>query len=176
MAIRVFVPRDSGALSMGADERGARHRGDFGAASICAHPQRFARHVLARTSGRGRDIGRAASPMGRCRRATCRGSLLQVLWRRRVTHSTLGPTEEIPYFETTGAADVRARRASPTRSASTTTSRTAAIEGLARALTMTPAEIVQEVTDSGLRGRGGAAFPTGSSGRRCSIRRSRRST
>ncbi|ABF07440.1 formate dehydrogenase iron-sulfur subunit [Cupriavidus metallidurans] len=33
--------------------------------------------------------------------------------------------------------------------------------GLTRALSMAPAEIVQEVVDSGLRGRGGAAFPTG---------------
>ncbi|KZK81578.1 NADP-reducing hydrogenase subunit HndC [Pseudovibrio sp. Ad13] len=33
--------------------------------------------------------------------------------------------------------------------------------GLKRALEMTPAEIVQDVTDSGLRGRGGAGFPTG---------------
>jgi formate dehydrogenase iron-sulfur subunit len=33
--------------------------------------------------------------------------------------------------------------------------------GLKRALAMAPAEIVQEVLDSGLRGRGGAAFPTG---------------
>jgi len=34
-------------------------------------------------------------------------------------------------------------------------------EGLNRALEMTPAEIVDAVADSGLRGRGGAAFPTG---------------
>jgi formate dehydrogenase iron-sulfur subunit len=34
-------------------------------------------------------------------------------------------------------------------------------KGLARALTMKPAEIVDEVTQSGLRGRGGAGFPTG---------------
>lgn len=34
-------------------------------------------------------------------------------------------------------------------------------KGLQRALTMPPAEIVKEVLDSGLRGRGGAAFPTG---------------
>jgi formate dehydrogenase iron-sulfur subunit len=34
-------------------------------------------------------------------------------------------------------------------------------EGLRRALEMPPAAIVQEVTTSGLRGRGGAAFPTG---------------
>ncbi len=33
--------------------------------------------------------------------------------------------------------------------------------GLRNALKMDPADIVQEVTDSGLRGRGGAAFPTG---------------
>ncbi len=33
--------------------------------------------------------------------------------------------------------------------------------GLRRALAMTPADVVKAVTDSGLRGRGGAAFPTG---------------
>ena len=34
-------------------------------------------------------------------------------------------------------------------------------DGLQRALAIGPAAIVKEVTDSGLRGRGGAAFPTG---------------
>jgi formate dehydrogenase iron-sulfur subunit len=33
--------------------------------------------------------------------------------------------------------------------------------GLAKALSMTPQDIVEQVTGSGLRGRGGAAFPTG---------------
>ncbi|MQR00125.1 formate dehydrogenase beta subunit [Glaciimonas soli] len=34
-------------------------------------------------------------------------------------------------------------------------------QGLQRALAMSPENVVQEVLDSGLRGRGGAAFPTG---------------
>ena len=33
--------------------------------------------------------------------------------------------------------------------------------GLRRALSLSPAEVVEEVTDSGLRGRGGAGFPAG---------------
>ena len=33
--------------------------------------------------------------------------------------------------------------------------------GLRRALSLTPAEVVAEVTESGLRGRGGAGFPAG---------------
>ena len=35
------------------------------------------------------------------------------------------------------------------------------LEGLKRAVTMAPADMVAEVTNSGLRGRGGAGFPTG---------------
>ena len=35
------------------------------------------------------------------------------------------------------------------------------LQGLERALEMSAQEIVDEVKESGLRGRGGAAFPTG---------------
>jgi formate dehydrogenase iron-sulfur subunit len=44
--------------------------------------------------------------------------------------------------------------------------------GLAHALGMQPAEIVNEVTDSGLRGRGGAAFPTGIKWKTCAAAQS----
>jgi formate dehydrogenase iron-sulfur subunit len=72
----------------------------------------------------------------------------------------LGPTEEIPFFK---------------NQERLTFARVGVIDpvdldayiahggyaGLAKALTMAPAEIVTAVTESGLRGRGGAAFPTG---------------
>ena len=72
----------------------------------------------------------------------------------------LGPTEEIPFFKKQerltfarvgliDPVDLDAYLAH------------GGYEGLKRALTMAPAEIVAEVTESGLRGRGGAAFPTG---------------
>jgi formate dehydrogenase iron-sulfur subunit len=71
-----------------------------------------------------------------------------------------GPTEEIPLLK---------------RQTRLTFSRCGAIDplsiedfkahsgfaGLERAVSMTPAEIVAEVAESGLRGRGGAGFPTG---------------
>ena len=51
--------------------------------------------------------------------------------------------------------------ASSTRSRSTTTAPTAAWSACAARSTMDPADVVAEVTESGLRGRGGAGFPAG---------------
>ncbi|MFV0386257.1 complex I 51 kDa subunit family protein, partial [Paracoccus sp. (in: a-proteobacteria)] len=76
------------------------------------------------------------------------------------TLDSLGPVEDIPYFA---------------RQTRLTFARCGVIDpldlddyqahgglaGLRRAIAMTQAQIVQEVTDSGLRGRGGAGFPTG---------------
>jgi formate dehydrogenase iron-sulfur subunit len=77
------------------------------------------------------------------------------------THALrLGPTREIPYlarqtrltFERCGVID-------PLDLADY--ERHGGWRGLATAIAMAPAEIIERVTTSGLRGRGGAAFPTG---------------
>lgn len=72
----------------------------------------------------------------------------------------LGPVEELPYLR-------RQQRLTYARLGVTEPLELADYaahggwRGLERALAMAPADIVREVTESGLRGRGGAAFPTG---------------
>jgi len=71
-----------------------------------------------------------------------------------------GPTEDIPYLK-------RQQRLTFARVGVTDPLCTddylahSGLQGLRRALAMTPQQIVDEVIESGLRGRGGAAFPTG---------------
>ena len=72
----------------------------------------------------------------------------------------LGPSDELPWmarqqrvtFKRVGVVDPRSTADYEANGGLT---------GLRRALQMQPADVVAEVTDSGLRGRGGAAFPTG---------------
>ena len=72
----------------------------------------------------------------------------------------LGPTEQMPWmvrqqritFQRVGVVDPRSTDDYEAHGG---------LVGLRRALAMQPGEVVTEVTDSGLRGRGGAAFPTG---------------
>ncbi|MHB8504765.1 MAG: formate dehydrogenase subunit gamma [Acidimicrobiales bacterium] len=72
----------------------------------------------------------------------------------------LGPTEEIPWL-------VRQQRVTFSRvgvvdpSSPDDYEAHGGLAGLRRALELSPAEIVDAVTESGLRGRGGAGFPTG---------------
>lgn len=72
----------------------------------------------------------------------------------------LGPVEEIPYLaRQTRLTFARCGVIDPLSIADYEAH--GGLAGLRRALAMTPADVVQEVTDSGLRGRGGAGFPTG---------------
>ncbi|WP_116083111.1 NADH-ubiquinone oxidoreductase-F iron-sulfur binding region domain-containing protein [Tropicimonas sp. IMCC34011] len=72
----------------------------------------------------------------------------------------LGPTEEIPFLAAqTRLAFARCGRIDPFDIAAYEAE--GGLAGLRRAASMSAEEIVREVTESGLRGRGGAGFPAG---------------
>ncbi|MDF1621078.1 formate dehydrogenase beta subunit [Pseudothioclava nitratireducens] len=72
----------------------------------------------------------------------------------------LGPVEDIPFFAAqTRLTFARVGRIDPLDLAAYEAE--GGLSGLRRALEMTPEAIVEEVKASGLRGRGGAGFPTG---------------
>lgn len=74
--------------------------------------------------------------------------------------ASLGPVEEIPFFaRQTRLTFARCGVIDPLDLADYEAH--GGLAGLRRAIGMTGAEIVREVTESGLRGRGGAGFPTG---------------
>jgi formate dehydrogenase iron-sulfur subunit len=72
----------------------------------------------------------------------------------------LGATEELPYFKSQQRLTFERVGVTDPVSVADYVAH-GGYQGLRKALSMQSAQIVQAVTDSGLRGRGGAAFPTG---------------
>jgi formate dehydrogenase iron-sulfur subunit len=154
MATTVYVPRDSGALSMGAEAV---------AAAIAAEASRTGADVrVVRNGSRGlywlEPMVEVATPAGRHAygpvQASDVPSLFAAGFLTGASHPLhLGPTEEIPYlkkqerltFARVGITDPVSLEDYLAHGG---------YRGLRRALTMTGAEVVKEVTDSGLRGRG----------------------
>lgn len=158
---RVFVPRDAAALSMGA-EAVARAIATEGAV-------RGADVRIVRNGSRGlfwlEPLVEVETPAGRVAYGPVRANDVPGLFDAgflagRGHRLAQGPTEAIPYF-------ARQERLTFARVGITdpvaVDDYTAhdGYRGLRRALEMAPAAIVEAVTTSGLRGRGGAAFPTG---------------
>jgi formate dehydrogenase iron-sulfur subunit len=161
MSVTIFVPRDAGALSLGAEDV---------ARAITAEAAKRRQDVrVVRNGSRGmywlEPLVEVATANGRQAYGPVRASDVPGLFdadflsgRAHALHQ--GLTESIPYFA--GQQRLTFARVGITDPVSVADYEAHdGFKGLRQALTMQPADIVQAITDSGLRGRGGAAFPTG---------------
>jgi formate dehydrogenase iron-sulfur subunit len=161
---RIFVPRDAAALSMGADD-------------VAAEVERVAAErgldiELVRNGSRGmlwlEPLVEIETPGGRIAFGPVSvkdvASVLDPNAGPRPEGSGaslhLGLTEEIPFLKNQERLTFARVGVTDPLSLDDYIAH-GGFEGLKRALTMAPAEIVEEVVASGLRGRGGAGFPTG---------------
>jgi formate dehydrogenase iron-sulfur subunit len=161
MTVKVYIPGDSGALSVGAGEvagsirEEAERRGrEVSIVRPCSRGMYWLEPLVEVETEKGRQAYGpvAASDVGRLFDAGFLAGGEDPLGH--------GPVEEIPYFRdqerlTFGRVGV----IDPLSLADYLA--TGGYRGLGNALALGPSEIVGEVVESGLRGRGGAAFPTG---------------
>ena len=161
MSFTVYVPRDAGALSLGAEAT---------AAAVAAEAGRRGLEVeLVRNGSRGlywlEPLVEVVTPQGRVAYGPVQAQDVAGLFDADFLHGGAhalghGLTEQIPYlarqerltFARVGIVDPRSLSDYCAHGG---------YRGLENALKVTPADIVKTVTDSGLRGRGGAAFPAG---------------
>jgi formate dehydrogenase iron-sulfur subunit len=157
----VWVPRDTSALSVGAEQV---------ARTIQAEAGRRGEAVRIRRNGsRGlywlEPLIEVETPAGRLAYGPIApedvGSLFEAGFLAGGVHPLRhGPTDDIPNLRTQERLCF-ARMGVIDPLSVEDYLRHGGFAGLRAALEMTGAQIVQQVTDSGLRGRGGAAFPTG---------------
>jgi len=161
MSVKVYIPRDSSALSLGAEKT---------AKAIAAEAaQRGVEINIVRNGSRGlywlEPMVEVATPEGRIAygpvQAADVASLFDAGFLTGGDHALKqGLTEEIPYLKKQERlTNVRVGITDPVSLDDYLAHD--GYKGLKNALGMAPAEIHIAVTDSGLRGRGGAAFPTG---------------
>jgi formate dehydrogenase iron-sulfur subunit len=160
MTMRIFVPSDAAALSMGAEAVAHAVRTEIANrkldASLVRNGSRglmWLEPLLEIETGHGRigygPVTAADIP-----------SIFDDGLAGRKHRLNLGAVDEIPYLK-------KQQRLTFARCGITDPLSLAdyeahgGLKGLRRALDMAPADIVQTVIDSGLRGRGGAGFPTG---------------
>jgi len=154
----VYVPRDSAARSVGADEVAERLTARLGADAKVVRNGSRGLLWLEPMVEVATDRGRIA--YGPVTAADVDGLVDAGLLDGADHELCLGPTEEIDWLRRQHR--VTFRRMGVVDPLSIEDYRmNGGLEGLRRALDMTPEQVVQEVVDSGLRGRGGAGFPAG---------------
>jgi formate dehydrogenase iron-sulfur subunit len=161
MSTKIFVPCDSAALSVGADAVARALAEQIGARRVDA--------TVVRNGSRGlfwlEPLVEVETSRGRIAYGPVSTESVSALFdagflEGKAHPLSLGPTEEIPYlkqqerltFARCGIVDPLSLSDYITHGG---------YRGLERALTLAPQAIVEEVVNSGLRGRGGAGFPTG---------------
>jgi len=159
--IAVYVPRDSAALAVGADSVARRIAKEAAARGLMLE--------IVRNGSRGmfwlEPLVEVNTPAGRIAYGPVTpddvAGLFDAGFLTGGRHPlALGPTEEIPYLKKQER--LTFSRMGITDPVSLTDYQAyEGFAGLRRALALEPGEIVQQVLDSGLRGRGGAAFPAG---------------
>jgi formate dehydrogenase iron-sulfur subunit len=160
MKMRIYVPRDAAAMAVGADE------------VVAALEQAAAKRGLPieviRNGSRGlywlEPLVEVATVKGRVAYGPVTAADVPSLFDAMASNGShalrLGITDEIPWlkrqtrltFARCGVIDPRSVKDYRAHDG---------YKGLERALTLTSDEILADVTTSGLRGRGGAGFPTG---------------
>ena len=161
MTVQIFVPCDSAALAVGADDV---------AAAILTQAQSAGIDIeLVRNGSRGmfwlEPLVEVATVAGRVAYGPVSSqdvpALFAASFQTGGAHAlSLGLTNEIPYlhhqerltFSRMGVTDPLSLADYQAHEG---------FEGLRHALQLAPSDVVQQVLDSGLRGRGGAAFPAG---------------
>ena len=159
--VTVYVPRDSAARSVGADEV---------AAAISQHAQAAGRDVtVVRNGSRGmlwlEPLVEVDTPQGRVAYGPVQTDEVAALIGAGMLDGADHPlshglTDEIAWLsEQQRLTFARVGVIDPLSAASY--QELGGIAGLRKALELSPEEVVTQVTESGLRGRGGAGFPAG---------------
>jgi formate dehydrogenase iron-sulfur subunit len=161
MTTKIFVPRDSAALAVGADKVAKAFEAEIATRNLDAK--------VVRNGSRGlhwlETLVEVETPAGRVAygpvKARDVAALLDAGMLDGKSHALgHGLTEEIAWLK--NQTRLTFFRCGITDPLSLEDYKAlGGLKGLERAISMSGAEVVKEVTDSGLRGRGGAGFPTG---------------
>ena len=161
MTVRIYIPRDAAALALGADRvaktfsREAEARGlDVTIVRNGSRGMHWLEPLVEVETAEGRIAYGPVKP------ADVPGLLDAGLLDGKAHPLCLGGTEDIPFLKNqTRLTFARCGVIDPV--SLTDYKAHGGLRGLEKAIAMAPADVVKEVTDSGLRGRGGAGFPTG---------------